>query len=60
MRIFAITFIAIVTALVTSTLVTQAQRRQQEADAALHPPVHETLCRIDARLDAIEQRLSQR
>jgi voltage-gated potassium channel len=56
--VFAITFIAVVTALVTSTLVTQAQRRQREAEAALHPPVHETLARIEQRLDSIERRMT--
>lgn len=56
--VFAITFIAVVTALVTSTLVTQAQRRQHEADAALQLPAHEALGRIEQRLEAIERRLS--
>ncbi|MFO7572325.1 MAG: potassium channel family protein [Gaiellaceae bacterium] len=58
--VFAITFIAIVTALVTSTLVTQAQKREQEAKDALHPPVLETLAHIEERLERIEHRLSQR
>ena len=48
--VFAITFITIVTALVTSALVTGAQRRREEAESAAHPPVHEALDRIeDAR-----------
>lgn len=58
--VFAITFIAIVTALVTSALVTQAQRRQQEKADALHPPVHEHLDRIEERLERIERALAQR
>ena len=56
--VFAITFISIITALVTSALVTAEQRRRKEADEALHPPVHEMLARIEERLDAIERRLS--
>ena len=55
--VFAITFITIVTALVTSALITAEQRRRSEADAALHPPVHETLARIEERLERIERRL---
>jgi len=56
--VFAITFIAIVTALVTSALVTASQQRQREVEAAQHPPVHETLARIEERLERIEQRLA--
>jgi voltage-gated potassium channel len=56
--VFAITFITIVTALVTSALVTAEQRRRKEADDALHPPVHELLERIEQRLDALERSLS--
>jgi len=55
--VFAITFITIVTAIVTSALVTGEQRRRQAAADAEHPPVHETLARIEQRLDAIEKRL---
>jgi voltage-gated potassium channel len=55
--VFAITFIAVVTALVTSALVTGEQRRRQEALEAEHPPVHETLARIERRLEALEKRL---
>jgi len=58
--VFAITFITMVTALVTSALVTGAQRRREEAESAAHPPVHETLGRIEARLERIEQKLGQR
>jgi voltage-gated potassium channel Kch len=56
--VFAITFITIATALVTSALVTTEQRRSQQAAEALHPPVHETLARIEARLDSLERRLT--
>jgi voltage-gated potassium channel len=56
--VFSITFITIVTALVTSALVTAEQRRRAEAEAALHPPLHEALDRIEQRLDALERRLS--
>jgi voltage-gated potassium channel Kch len=55
--VFAITFITIATALVTSALVTGEQRRRAEDEAARHPPVHETLARIEQRLEAIERRL---
>lgn len=56
--VFAITFITLVTALVTSALVTAEQRRRSETEAARHPPVHETLARLEERLERIEQRLS--
>lgn len=55
--VFAITFITIVTALVTSALITAEQERRRKAEEALHPPVHETLARIEQRLGAIERRL---
>lgn len=55
--VFAITFITIVTALVTSALVTAEQRRRREAEDALHEPVHELLARIEQRLEALERRL---
>ena len=55
--VFAITFIAIVTALVTSALVTGEQRRRQEELEAQHPPLHESLRRIEQRLDEIERKL---
>ena len=55
--VFAITFITIVTALVTSALITGEQRRRQAAAEAEHPPMHETLARIEQRLEAIEKRL---
>ena len=55
--VFAITFITVITALVTSALVTGEQRRRQAAEEAEHPPVHETLARIEQRLEAIEKRL---
>ena len=55
--IFGVTFLSIVTALVTSALITGEQRRRRAAEEAGHPPVHETLARIEQRLDRIEQRL---
>jgi voltage-gated potassium channel len=55
--VFAITFITIVTALVTSALITAEQRRRRAEEEALHPPVYETLTRIEQRLEAIERRL---
>jgi len=55
--VFAITFITMVTALVTSALVTGAQRRREEAESAGHPSVHEALAAIEERLERIERRL---
>jgi voltage-gated potassium channel len=56
--VFGITFVGIITALVTSTLVTREQRRRQELAESEHPPMHEVLARIERRLEAIERRLS--
>ena len=53
--IFAITFITMVTALVTSALVTGEQRRREEADAALRTPLDESLALIEQRLEALER-----
>ena len=55
--VFAITFISVITALVTSALITAEQQRQKEADDALHPPVDESLARIEEQLARIESRL---
>jgi voltage-gated potassium channel len=55
--VFAITFITIVTALVTSALITGEQRRRQAALDAEHPPVQESLARIEQRLESLERRL---
>lgn len=57
LMVFAITFITIVTALVTSALVTGEQRRRQAAAEAEHPPVYESLSRIEERLESIERKL---
>ncbi|GIU94279.1 MAG: hypothetical protein KatS3mg012_0736 [Gaiellaceae bacterium] len=58
--VFAITFIAIVTALVTSALVTTAQRRERATEETLHPTHDESLARIEERLERIERALAQR
>lgn len=55
--VFAITFIAIVTALVTSALVSGEQRRRDELEAT-EGDLGAALGRIERRLDAIERRLS--
>jgi voltage-gated potassium channel len=58
--VFGITFISLITALITSALVAREQSRRQEAEEAeeaAHPPTHEVLARIEQRLDAIERRL---
>jgi cytochrome b subunit of formate dehydrogenase len=52
--VFAITFITVITALVTSALVAGEQRRRAEADAEENPAIHETLVRIEQRLERIE------
>jgi hypothetical protein len=56
--VFAITFIAIFTALVTSTLVSGQERRRDEARSVAEHTLHETLARIEHRLDALERRLT--
>jgi hypothetical protein len=55
--VFAITFITVITAIVTSALVTGEQRRRQAEADAKHPPVHESLARIEERLEALERKL---
>lgn len=55
--ILGVTFLSLVTALVTSGLVAGEQRRRQNLEDSQHPPVHESLARIEARLEAIEQKL---
>ena len=55
--VFAITFITMVTALVTSALVTGTQREREEADAAHYPAVLDALARIEQKLDRLEQKL---
>lgn len=54
--VFAITFIAILTALVTSALVTAEQRRQEAARGA-DDALSRALERIERRLETIESRL---
>jgi voltage-gated potassium channel len=57
--VFGITFISLITALITSALVAREQSRRaeaEEAEEAAHP-THEVLARIERRLDAIERRL---
>lgn len=55
--ILGVTFLSLVTALVTSSLVTGEQRRRENLADSEHPPVHETLARIEARLESIERKL---
>jgi voltage-gated potassium channel len=55
--VFAITFITVITAIVTSALVTGEQRRRQAEADAKHPPVQESLARIEERLEALERKL---
>ncbi|MDH4103848.1 MAG: potassium channel family protein [Thermoleophilia bacterium] len=55
--VFGVALISLVTAIVTSGFVARAQRVQQQGELAEHPPVHESLARIEDRLERIEQRL---
>ena len=55
--VFAITFITMITALVTSALVTGAQRRREEMLTKTDPLVDASLQRIEERLERIERRL---
>lgn len=57
--LFGVTFLSLVTALVTSALITGEQRRREQAAAEdENRAAHESLARIEARLEAIEQRLA--
>lgn len=55
--VFGVTAVSLTTAVVTSAFVARAQRQRRESELAEHPPVHESLTRIEARLDRIERRL---
>ena len=56
--VFGVTAVSLITALVTSTVVAFEQRRRAESEEARHRPVHESLARIEHRLESIERRLS--
>jgi voltage-gated potassium channel len=55
--VFGLAVLSLVTAIVTSGFVARAQRVRTEGELAEHPPVHESLARIEERLERIEQRL---
>jgi len=55
--VFGLAVVSLVTAIVTSGFVARAQRVRHETELTKDPPVHETLVRIEQRLDRIEQRL---
>jgi voltage-gated potassium channel len=56
--VFGVAAVSLITALVTSAVVAFEQRRRTEQEEAEHHhPVHETLARIEQRLEAIEKRL---
>jgi len=55
--VFGVTFLSLVTALVTSALITGEQRRRQAATDSEHPAVLESLASIDARLESLERKL---
>jgi voltage-gated potassium channel len=57
--VFGVAAVSLITALVTSAVVAFEQRRRTEQqEAEHHHPVHETLARIEQRLEAIENRLA--
>ncbi len=55
--VFGLAVVSLVTAIVTSGFVARAQRVQQDGELTDHPPVHESLARIEDRLERIEERL---
>lgn len=56
--VFGVAAVSLITALVTSAVVAFEQRRRSaQEEAEHHHPVHETLSRIEQRLEAIEKRL---
>lgn len=55
--VFGVAAVSLTTAIVTSGFVARAQRQHRESELAEHPPVHESLARIEERLERIEQRL---
>jgi voltage-gated potassium channel len=56
--VFGLAVVSLVTAIVTSGFVARAQRARRDNELAEHPPVHESLARIEERLERIEQRLT--
>jgi len=56
--VFGVAAVSLTTAIVTSGFVARAQRVRREGELAEHPPVHESLARIEERLERIEQRLT--
>ena len=57
--VFGVTAVSLITALVTSAVVAFEQRRRSaQEEAEHHHPLHETLARIERRLEAIETRLT--
>lgn len=56
---FGVAAVSLITALVTSAVVSFEQRRRSELEEEEHHhPVHESLARIEERLEAIEKRLA--
>ncbi len=55
--VFGVAAVSLTTAVVTSGFVARAQRQRREAERAEYPPLHESLARIEERLDRIERRL---
>ena len=55
--VFGLAVVSLVTAIVTSGFVARAQRVRREGELAEHPPVYESLARIEEQLERIEQHL---
>lgn len=56
--VFGVAAVSLATAIVTSGFVARAQRVRREGELAERPPVHESLARIEERLERIERRLT--
>ena len=55
--VFGVAAVSLTTAIVTSGFVARAQRVPNESELADRSPVHESLARMEDRLERIEQRL---
>lgn len=55
--VFGVAAVSVTTAIVTSGFVARAQRVRNQRELTEHSPLHESLARIEERLERIEQRL---
>lgn len=56
--VFGVAAVSLATAIVTSGFVARAQSARRKEESTEHPPLHESLARIEDRLERIEQRLT--